>query len=121
MSDARIDGWFRDRGVRPQFVYNFDDLGGAPGTATAFPTTVRFVLYAAGTWVRGTSDIITLDTIYDSVLLGQNDFTALFTEEGYLVAKRGHDSRVVSVPICADGATAQGVDISCTGALVTTP
>lgn len=117
VSDARITQWFRDRGVRPQFVYNFDDLSGVAGAATAWPTTLRFVLYAAGTWVRGSSEIITLDTIYDSVLLGQNDFTALFTEEGYLVAKRGHDSRVVSVPISADGATHMGVDILHNGAL----
>lgn len=117
VSDARIAQWFRDRGVAPQFVYNFDDLSGAAGGATAWPTTLRFVLYAAGTWVRGSSEIITLDTVYDSVLLGQNDYTALFTEEGFLVAKRGHDSRVVSVPISADGATHEGVDILHTGAL----
>jgi hypothetical protein len=117
VSDARIDGWFRDRGVAPQFVYNFDDLSGAASTVTAWPTTVRFVLYAAGTWVRGSSEIITLDTVYDSVLLGQNDYTALFTEEGFLVAKRGHDSRVVSVNISADGATHGGVDILHNGSI----
>jgi hypothetical protein len=116
VSDARIAQWFRDRGVAPQFVYNFDDLSGAAGAVTAWPTTLRFVLYAAGTWVQGSSDIITLDTVYDSVLLGQNDFTALFTEEGYLVAKRGHDSRVVSVPISTDGATHSGVSIDHNGA-----
>lgn len=118
VSDGRIAQWFRDRGVAPQFVYNFDDLGGAPGAAVAWPTTLRFALYAAGTWVRGSSEIITLDTVYDSVLLGQNDFTALFTEEGFLVAKRGHDSRIVSVPISADGATHGGVDIAHNGTLV---
>jgi hypothetical protein len=113
--DSRIDKWFSDRGVAPQFVYNFDDLTGAAGTVTAWPTTVRFVLYSAGTWVQGTSEIITLDTIYDSVLLGKNDYTALFTEEGWLVVKRGHDSRVVSVNISADGATHGGVSIDHNG------
>lgn len=115
VSDARIDQWFRNAGVAPQFVYNFDDLTGAAGSFVQWPTTLRFVLYAAGTWVRGSSDIITLDTLYDSQLLGQNDFTALFTEEGWLVAKRGHDSRVVSVNICPDGATQGGVSIDCDG------
>jgi hypothetical protein len=46
-------------------------------------------------------DVISLDAIFDSALLYQNDFTALFTEEGWLLAKRGHDSREVTVPICA--------------------
>jgi len=111
VSNERINQWFRNAGVAPQFIYNFDDLTGAAGSFVQWPTTLRFVLYSAGTWVRGSSDIITLDTLYDSQLLGQNDFTALFTEEGWLVAKRGHDSRVVSVPISTDGATHGGVSI----------
>lgn len=115
VSDAQIDGWFRARGVSPQFVYGLDPLTGAATGATAWPTTLRFLLYAAGTWIAGTSDVITLDTIYDSVLLGQNDYTALFTEEGWLVAQRCPDSRIVSVPVCPDGATAAGVDIACNG------
>ena len=78
----------------------------------------RFLLYAAGTWVKGGTDVITLDTIYDSVLLGQNDYIALFSEEGWLVAQRCPDSRVVSVGVCPDGATAAGVDIACDGSAV---
>lgn len=114
--DSRIDQWFRDRGVNPQFIYNWQDIGTtAAGDFTAWPTEVTFLLYAAGTWVSGGSDVITLDTIYDSILLGQNDYIALFTEEGYLVAKRGHDSRAVTVPICADGSTGAGVEIACDG------
>lgn len=120
--DSRITAWFTERGVAPQFVYNWQGLanGAASGSAgagsrTSYPATVEFLLYLAGTWVKGGADVITLDTVYDSTLLGQNDFTALFTEEGWLVAKRGHDSRRVVVPICADGATAAGVGIACDG------
>ncbi|QGZ16708.1 major capsid hexamer protein [Microbacterium phage Dewdrop] len=119
VTDAMIDAWFRTRGVNPQFVYNWQDIAATPATGfTAWPTSVQFLLYAAGTWVRGTSDIITIDTLYDSVLLGQNDYTALFTEEGVFTARRGQDSRVVTVPITADGATAAGVDIAHNGSLV---
>jgi hypothetical protein len=118
ISNAQIDGWFTDRGIVPQFVYNWQAIDTtAAGSFTSWPTSVSFLLYQAGTWVRGSSDVITLDTIYDSVLLGNNDFTALFTEEGWFACKRGHDSRVVTVPICPDGSTAAGVDISCNGAL----
>jgi len=97
VTDAQIQAWFTQRGIAAQFVYNYQDITGTADTYTAYPTTVQFLLYAAGTWVKGTSDIITLDTIYDSVNLAQNDFTALFTEEGFLVAKRGFDSRAVTV------------------------
>lgn len=116
--DSRIDAWFRERGINPQFVYNWQAVDATAATAfTAWPTTVSFLLYSAGTWIKGVSDIITLDTIYDSVLLGNNDFTALFSEEGWFVAKRGQDSRLVTTSITADGATHIGVDIVHNGTL----
>lgn len=115
VTDAQINAWFAQRGVNAQFVYNLDDLTTDAAGTTQWPTEVDFLLYAAGTWVGGGSDVITLDTIYDSTLLGENDYTALFTEEGWLVAKRGHDSRVVSVPICPSGELAAGVAIGCDG------
>lgn len=122
VSDAQIDSWFRERGINPQFVYNWQAIDTtAAASFNAWPSTVSFLLYAAGTWVRGATDIITVDTLYDSVLLGTNDFTALFTEEGWLVAKMGFDSRVVTVGICPDGATHQGIDIACNGTAAAAP
>ena len=117
--DARIDEWFTQRGIRAQFVYNWQDLGTTAASGmVAYPNNVEFLLYAAGTWVKGASDVINLDTVYDSTLLGTNDYTALFTEEGFLVAKRGHDSRKISVPICTDGGANAGTLIGCDGAAV---
>lgn len=122
VGDQRIVQWFRDRGINPQFVYNWQALDTVGAAAfTAWPTQVDFLLYAAGTWVRGSSDIITLDTLYDSTLLANNDFTALFTEEGWLVAKRGFDSRRVRVPISTDGATHRGIEIEHNGTVGVAP
>lgn len=108
--DSRLSAWFSERGVSAQFIYNFDDLGG-PGGIESYPETVRFVLYPAGTWVRGSSDVIDLGVVHDSTQFAFNNYTALFTEEGWLVLKRGHESRVVTVPVCASGATGAGVDL----------
>lgn len=117
--DSRIDAWFRERGVAPQFVYNWQAIDTTAVSAfTAWPTTVSFLLYRAGTWIKGAAEIISLETIYDSVMLGQNDFTALFTEEGWFVAKRGQDSRQVTLSLTADGVTAIGQDIAHNGTLV---
>jgi hypothetical protein len=114
--DSRIAAWFAQRGINPQFIYGLDDISTTPASGfNAWPTSVDFLLYPAGTFVVGASDIITLDTVYDSQLLGSNDFTALFSEEGWMVLKRGHDARKVTVPICADGATHIGVAIACNG------
>lgn len=120
VTDQMIDQWFRTRGINPQFVYNWQDLNAVKANAmTGFPDTVKFLLYPAGTWVRGTSDIITVDTLFDSTQLGTNDYTALFTEEGYVVVKMSHDSRVVSVKIDPSGVT--GNQKALTGGTVTLP
>lgn len=117
--DARIRAWFASRGVSAQFVYNWQQIDTtAAGDFTAWPTTVSFTLYLAGTFVRGSSPLITLDTLYDSTLLANNDYTALFTEEGWLVAKRGFDSRVVTVGVDFPGAAAASQVIAASGAVV---
>mgnify|MGYP001740578356 FL=1 len=113
--DSRIDAWFRSRGVNPQFVYDWQALTGEAGTFKVWGGSVKFLLYSAGTFVKGGQDVITLDTVYDSTLLGQNDYTALFTEEGYLVAKRGHDARVVTVPLNPNGGTGIGIKLLANG------
>jgi len=114
--DARIAGWFAARKVNPQYVVDWQDIATTAASAfLAAPTSVQFLLYAAGTFVKGVTDSITLENIYDSVLLGTNDYTALFTEDPFLVAKRNHDSRVVTVPICASGSAHNGVEIDCDG------
>lgn len=115
VNDARIDAWFKARGVNPQFVYDWQALTGAAGDFKAWGASLKFLLYSAGTFVKGGQDVITLDTVYDSALLGQNDYTALFTEEGYLVAKRGHDARVVTVPINPNGGTGTGIKLLANG------
>ena len=113
--DSRIDAWFRSRGVNPQFVYDWQALTGEASNFKVWPDSLKFLLYSAGTFVKGGQDVITLDTVYDSTLLGQNDYTALFTEEGYLVAKRGHDARVVTVPINPNGGTGTGIKLLANG------
>lgn len=115
VNDARIDAWFAARGVNPQFVYDWQAISGAAGDFKVWGSSLKFLLYSAGTFVKGGQDAITLDTVYDSVLLGQNDYTALFTEEGYLVAKRGHDARVVTVPINPNGGTGTGIKLLANG------
>lgn len=122
VSDSRIAGWFTARNIHPQYVVDWQDISTTAANAFfAAPANVQFLLFAAGTFVKGVTDSIQLENIYDSVLLGTNDYTALFTEDPYLVLKRNHDARVVTVPICADGSTAGGVDIDCNGTVVAAP
>jgi hypothetical protein len=115
VTDAQIRAWFAARGIVPQFIYDWQDTAiGAATPATRWPVNLSFLLYPAGTWVRGMGDVISLDTVYDSAGLTNNQFTGLFSEESLLVAKLGLESRQYTVPICPDGTTAAGADIPCT-------
>ena len=121
VTDAMLEAWFSLRGVRPQWVYDWQDtfsgLATGPGGAvplTLWPNSFFFLIYPAGTWLRGSDDTIRLETIYDSTNLATNRYTALFTEEGVLVAQVCNGgSRIVEVQACPNGITAAPVAFVC--------
>lgn len=121
VSNAQITQYFADRQVSVQWVYDWQDalasgvvtdMGGA-APATAWPDDVQILMYSAGTWVRATSDIITLDAVYDSALFTLNKYNALFSEEGLCVMKRCVDSRVITIPVCPTGQTGDQIAVTC--------
>lgn len=106
VSDLEIGSWFAERNAVPRFVYDWQDafsgLSGGPGGTTpitALPTTVTFMVYTAGTWVKPTLDVIDLDTIYDSTMLGTNQYTAAFAETGWAVMKMRPISRYYTATV----------------------
>lgn len=122
VGNARLDAHLRSRGIEAQYVYGWQGLdaavseGGTAGAPpTQWPTSFTGLVYPSGTWVAGTADIIEIDTLYDSTLLAQNKYTALFTEEGWAVFNKGCDSYAVSFNIEADGATHGGIGIEADG------
>jgi hypothetical protein len=119
IAEEQIRSWFAIRGVRIQFVYDWLDTYNTTNTSTVgqtagvytLPTTVEMLLYPAGTFVAGVSDVVRLDTVYDSTNLALNQYTQLFTEEGILVAKRGYESRRLKVTIDPSGTTSATTDM----------
>jgi hypothetical protein len=112
VSDAEILAAFTTRHAVPRFVYDWQDaysgLSGGPGAQTAitaWPATVQFLAYPAGTWVKPVRDVVNLDTVYDNAMLTQNQYTALFAEDGFAVLKMCADSRLYTVPIDVSGVT----------------
>ena len=110
VTNAEFLAAFTTRGAVPRFVYDWQDaysgLSGGPGAQTAitaWPTTVQFLVYPAGTWVKPVRDVVNLDTVYDNALLTQNQYTALFAEDGFNVLKMCADSRLYSVTIDVSG------------------
>lgn len=116
VTDAEIMSWFDVRNVRVQFVSDWQvgtgDQPGQTNPLTAWPNSVQFMLYAAGTFVLGSGLDLDLGVVRDSTLNASNDFTATWTEECHLIARIGHESRLVTVDVCPSGRTG-ATDLTC--------
>lgn len=113
VTDQQIESYFTVRGARVQWVYNWQDLtigaGGAGAPATDFPATVEALMYPAGTFVKLSLDVITLDAVYDSTNITTNTYTALFAEEGIALANTCFDAKRISLPLSVSGLTAAAI------------
>lgn len=109
MTDAQIAAMFTARNVRVQWVNDWQIRGaGYPGgtsALTAWPTLLDFMIYPAGTFVRGNGMSLDLGVVRDSVLNAENDHTAAWSEECHLIARYGHESRLYRMPVCVGGKT----------------
>jgi len=114
VSNEQVQSHFANRGLRVQWVYNWEPLTvDANGVATAYPTNVDALVYPAGTFVKGTEDVISLDTVYDSTDLLSNMYTAAFVEEGVLLAETCGSAALVTLPVCVNGRTGAADIVEC--------
>lgn len=102
VSDAQIDRYFADRMLHPQWLYNLFPLT-QEGGEVSVPAQIEVPMYPAGTWIHGTTDVISLDAVYDSQSLLSNTYTALFAEEGWLLVPMCYESVKVTINTCATG------------------
>lgn len=109
VSDAEITAHFAARNLAVQYVYDWQALTISP---EVYGATFQALMYPAGTFVKGTSDVINLNAVYDAASLVENIYTALFFEEGLLVANMCYDADLVTLPICTAGATG-AAEFSC--------
>ncbi len=128
LTNAMIVDWFAIRGVRPQFVYDWQDGysgagatfpggdGTAPFSALVVPagTAVQFLAFPAGGVVLAQQDVITLRNVYDATNLAQNLYTELFFEEGWAPIYPCPEIRLYSALTCPSGATGIQIDLDCT-------
>lgn len=116
VTDATLDAHFGTRGLRVQFLYNYQPLtirtgaGTVPSPyvsvpATDYPDTIETIMYPAGTFVKLSTDVINLDAVYDSTGLSTNTYTALFAEEGIALANTCFEARRISLPFAVSGLT----------------
>ena len=111
VTEQDIQRWLSARGVRVQFVDDYQVRGGsqfgnASSAMVAWPTQVTFMMYAAGTFLLGNGLQLDLGVTRDSTLNAANDHTAAWSEECHLVAMVGHESRQYTVKFAVAGETA---------------
>ncbi len=107
-ADAWIEQQFAKLNATVHFVYGWQDAHtspnteGLPGGATPIQqlaTSAEFMVYPAGTWVKGAAEVIDIDTIYDSAALPNNAYTALFVEDAWLALQTCPYSRRYTVEL----------------------
>ena len=102
VTDAIMQSYFAARNVRVQWVYNWQPLA---DREEGYPATVQVLVYPAGTFVKGTSDVINLNAVYDAASLAVNTYTGLFMEEGILLLQNCYKARLVTINVKAAGVT----------------
>lgn len=121
-----IASLYRARGFNPQFVYGLPagtaaggvdlalaDVTGPPAQdSDTWPTVYTALMYPAGTFVKGTADVVNLSSVYDAASLANNIYTGLFVEQGVLVAQLCPEAFKVTLPVCAAGRVGVA-DLSC--------
>ncbi len=110
VSDEQVNSLFTMRGFNPQWLYGFQPL---PDGAVGYPATFQVLLYPAGAFVKGTSDVISLNAVYDAASLVENIYTGLFVEEGILIAAKCYDADLLTVPVCIAGRTGAANVVNC--------
>lgn len=107
--DSEIDAHFGVINVRVQWVNDWQVRAasqfGNSTAMTAWPTSADIMVYAAGTFVKGSGLTLNLGVVRDSVLNETNDHTAAWSEECHLIAKVGHESRQYRINFSVNGRT----------------
>lgn len=104
ITDQQIQEHFSARHLNVQWVYDWQELD-TTNTTEGYSATFTALIYPAGTFVKGTSDVITLNAVYDAASLAVNTYTALFFEQGLLVANTCADADLVTIPVFNSGRT----------------
>lgn len=111
VSDAEIAALFGAYTSRVQWIRDWQEIG--DGTAVGgrimppagWPSSVRLMAYPAGSWVLSEGNVLTLGVQYDPTLLKENRYSAMFTEDSWLLLNRCNRTFTVELTdLCANGA-----------------
>lgn len=114
VGDARIDGFFRARGVEPTWLLDGESGQGftvqGVGALQGWASTVRCYLAPAGSWLFLDGGTLDLGIVRDSTLNATND-VQIFAETFEGAHFHGVESWTLVMDTCPDGAISATVDI----------
>lgn len=124
LTEADVDRWLASRGVRVQYVRDWQDASVDPlapiGGATVplkWPSNLKIIMYQAGAFVGIQGPSVRLDLIYDRELLQANKRVRAFIEDMWCVKRRcGAAVSFTFNGLCAGGDSggfAEGVPYPC--------
>lgn len=99
-TDQKIAAHFAARRLNVEYVNDWQEL---EGENMVLPATFDVLVYPSGTFVKAIEDVINLSAVYDAASLSVNEYTGVFFEQGYLLAKVGYGSSVITIPVNTAG------------------
>lgn len=102
VSDGDIARHFADRRLNVSYVADWQEISIESGHLV-LPGDFEVMIYPAGTFIKAVEDVINLSAVYDAATLAVNEYTGVFFEQGYLLAKAGYGSSLVTVPVNTAG------------------
>ncbi|HET6703561.1 major capsid protein, partial [Amycolatopsis sp.] len=111
VSNAEIAELFAQYASRVQWIRDWQELGDGAAVGgrimppAGWPTTVNLMAFPAGSWVLSEANILQLGVQYDYQLLQENRYSAMFTEDSWLLLNRCNRTFLVQLTdLCANGA-----------------
>lgn len=101
-TDQKIAAEFAARRFAVEYVADWQELTGAN---IVYPGTFEMLVYPAGTFVKAVEDVINLSAVYDAASLSVNEYTGVFFEQGYMLAKAGYGASRLTIPVNTAGRT----------------
>lgn len=116
-TDADVSAFFSAAGLNLRYISHWQNF--AVGVTLVWPASVQLLIGYPGSYVEFNQGRLDLGVIRDSVLNSTNDYTAVWFEEFYCVGRRGPQHRLVTIPICPNGAVGPRIGTAVTSACPT--
>jgi hypothetical protein len=128
VTDADVDRWLAQRGIRLQYVWEFQDAGvdpmspiGGDAIPLDWPGSVQILLYQAGSFTAIQGPSVQLDAVYDREGLQRNERVRMFIEDMWCLTSRCGIKQLYEIPLCPNGVSGGQEVIECTTPVVNPP